>query len=368
MWTHVWRLRIGNWPLAVALTVVACSTAPGRRDTAPAPSSSIAGPRLTAQQSGTTRRLQAVSPVDSHVVWASGLGGTFVVTTDGGTTWRAAVVPGADSLEFRDVEGINASTAYLLAAGSGSASRIYKTTNGGRSWTLQFQNRNPQAFYDCFDFWTPSRGITFSDAAGGRFPVVRTENGATWEDIGTRMPEPLPAEAAFAASGTCLTTLGERQAWIATGGAPLARVFATADGGNSWRANETPLVAGQAAGGFTIAFRDSLNGILAGGTLDTANTRPNNRVAVTGNGGRSWQLVSPPPFAGAVFGLSYVPGAGRQIVVATGPGGAAWSANEGRSWSELKGIGDYWAVAFAGKSGWLVGTDGRILAVSFKDN
>jgi photosystem II stability/assembly factor-like uncharacterized protein len=302
------------------------------------------------------------------VVWASGLGGTFVVTTDGGKTWRAAVVPGADSLQFRDVEGINASTAYLLAAGSGSASRIYKTTDGGRSWRLQFQNHNPEAFYDCFDFWTPVRGIAFSDAAGGQFPVVRTENGVNWEDIGSRLPQPLADEAAFAASGTCLTTQGARQAWIATGGASSARVLTTGDGGDSWRANETPLIAGEAAGGFTIAFRDSLNGMLGGGTLDTANTRPSNRVAVTGDGGRSWRLVSPPPFPGAVFGLSYVPGAGRQIVVATGPGGAAWSADEGRNWSELKGVTDFWAVAFAGKSGWLVGTDGRILGVSFKND
>src|ERR1700739_4947467 len=56
-------------------------------------------PTLTVQQSGTTNRLQAISPVNSRVVWASGLGGTYTVTTDGGKTWHAGVVSGAETLQ-----------------------------------------------------------------------------------------------------------------------------------------------------------------------------------------------------------------------------------------------------------------------------
>ena len=64
-------------------------------------------PTLTPQNSGTTQGLIAVSPVNKRVVWASGRGGTFTVTTDGGATWRSGVVPGAESLQFRDVEGVS---------------------------------------------------------------------------------------------------------------------------------------------------------------------------------------------------------------------------------------------------------------------
>jgi len=70
-------------------------------------------PTLTPQTSGTTQLLIAVSPVDSRVVWAAGAGGTYVVTTDGGETWTAAVVPGAESLQFRDVYGVSDKIAYL---------------------------------------------------------------------------------------------------------------------------------------------------------------------------------------------------------------------------------------------------------------
>ena len=101
------------------------------------------------------------------------------------------MVPGAETLQFRDVEGVSAKVAYLLSIGTGTDSRIYKTADGGATWTLQFQNQDPDAFYDCFAFWTPNRGLTQSDAVNGRFPVLRTTNGTTWQDIGDNLPPAL---------------------------------------------------------------------------------------------------------------------------------------------------------------------------------
>jgi len=96
---------------------------------------SVHQPTLTPQNSGTTLGLIVVSPVNSRVVWASGRAGTFVVTTDGGQTWRSGVVPGAAGLQFRDVQGVSDKVAYLLSIGPGAASRIYKTTDGGATWS-----------------------------------------------------------------------------------------------------------------------------------------------------------------------------------------------------------------------------------------
>ena len=76
------------------------------------------GPTLTPQVSGTTNRLQAVSPVNDQVVWASGTGGTYARTTDGGATWVSAQVPGAELLQFRDVEGVSAEVLDELGLGS----------------------------------------------------------------------------------------------------------------------------------------------------------------------------------------------------------------------------------------------------------
>ena len=206
------------------------------------------------QTSGTTQLLIAVSPVNSRVVWAAGTGGTYVVTTDGGETWKAAVVPGAENLQFRDVQGVSDEVAYLMSIGNNTTDfRIYKTVDGGANWKIQFMNETANAFYDCFAFSTPKRGIAHSDSVNGVFPDIRTTNGMTWHSIAPNMPPALPGEASFAASGTCITTQGGQNAWIATGGSTIARILATRDGGDTWNAYDTPLVSSPSAGAISVA-------------------------------------------------------------------------------------------------------------------
>jgi photosystem II stability/assembly factor-like uncharacterized protein len=337
-------------------------------------------PTLTPQDSGTTNGLISVWPVNPQVVWACGRNGTFTVTTNGGQTWNASVVPGAETLQFRDVQAFSASVAYLMSIGANPTDfRIYKTTDGGATWTMQFENQNPNAFYDGFAFWTPNRGIAHSDSFNGVFPDLRTTDGMTWQDISNNMPPALPGEFSFASSGTCVATQGGRNAWIATGGAAIARVLATRDQGDTWNAYDTPLFSSPSAGAFTLAFRDPFHGIVGGGDLDPGD--PNNaRTATSSDGGQTWTLTTAPPVTGAIFGLSYVgrtgggagDNLGRAVVVtANDPptfstGTAAWTPDEGNTWFTLPGVSGFWAVAFATpKAGWLVGTDGRILKISF---
>jgi len=308
------------------------------------------------------------------VVWASADSGTFALTTDGGDTWISRIVPGAEGLQFRDVQGVTERVAYLLSAGEGSDNRIYKTSDGGDTWSLEFQaGPDPRNFYDCFDFWSaesPDRGITFADGQDGRFPVIRTKNGKTWEDIGDLLPAAQAGEAGFAASGTCVTTQAGNRAWIGTGGGAKARILSTTDGGNSWTSHDVPgITQGTPTSGVvSVDFRDRFHGILGGGDV-VASTEPQNNVARSADGGATWTLATSTPFPGAVYGLSYVPGQLRLTVVATGPGGAAWSPDEGNSWSLLPGIANCWSVGFATrKAGWLVCSDGGIVKVSFTGN
>ena len=76
----------------------------------------------TIQNSNTAENLRGVSAVSTKVVWASGTHGTYLRTLDGGATWTASQVPGAEALDFRDVEAFSVDEAYLLAAGPGDQS------------------------------------------------------------------------------------------------------------------------------------------------------------------------------------------------------------------------------------------------------
>lgn len=358
---------------AVLLAALGCSdsstpTAASSAAASPglARASSQSGPTLTPQTSGTDKLLISVSAVNQRVAWAAGDGGTFTVTTDGGATWRAGVVPGAEGLQFRDVEGVSAKEAYLLSIGNGTDSRIYHTTDGGATWELQFQNQIPAAFYDCFAFWSPNHGFAFSDAVDGRFPVLRTTNGETWQDIGDDLPTAQPGEAGFSSGGTCTAVQGGKRGWIVTGGADVARVLVTDDGGDTWTAYPSPIATQGTpfSGNFSIDFRDPNHGILAGGDLLREGEVLAN-VATTSDGGRTWTLATPFPF-GNVFTLSYANKAGLRTVVAVARGGVAWSPDEGTTWVPLPGLVGFWSVSFANQNaGWIVGTDGRIVKVSF---
>jgi photosystem II stability/assembly factor-like uncharacterized protein len=316
-----------------------------------------------AQTSGTSVRLRGVSAVSRRVAWASGAGGTYARTTDGGRTWRAGQVPGAADLDFRDVDAFDADTAYLLAIGEGDRSRIYKTTDGGRRWTLQFRNRRAGAFYDCMAFWDARRGIAMSDPVDGRFLVVRTEDGGrTWNEIDpSGMPPALAGEGGFAASGTCVAVAGASDAWFGTGGPAGPRVFRSGDGGRTWTTTPVPLAAGKSAGVFSLAFEGAGRGVVVGGDYTKEQEAVGN-AALSFDRGRTWRAVEGAGRPGGYRScVAYVPGTRWLTLLAVGPSGSDYSADGGRTWAPLGAEGFHaLSVAPRGDTAWAVGEGGRV--------
>ena len=91
---------------------------PGMRILAAITALFLAAPAWTDQPSGVTARLRGVSAVSDRVAWASGSAGTVLRTGDGGATWQSMTVPGAEKLDFRDVDAVNEQIAYVLSIGS----------------------------------------------------------------------------------------------------------------------------------------------------------------------------------------------------------------------------------------------------------
>ncbi len=346
--------------VAAATLLLAVTAGCNRRDTV-----TSLTPVLEPQASGVAVRLQAVSAVSHDVAWVSGLEGTYARTTDGGATWTPGVVAGAESLQFRDVHAVDASTAYLLSAGPGDASRIYQTTDGGASWSLQYVNPDSAGFLDCFAFWDSETGVTYGDAVDGTLVILRTEDGEHWTQVSNAdVPPAQPGEGGFAASGTCVTTHGDGLGWIGTGAADTARVLRTEDRGRTWASHATPVVAGSAAGLTSVAFRDERHGVAVGGAIDRPEEWTLN-VVRTEDGGRTWTPGGRSIFPGAIYGAAYVPGSDPPLLVAVGPAGAAYSSDDGRTWGSLDTL-NYWGLDFASpNAGWIVGPEGRIVRVRF---
>jgi photosystem II stability/assembly factor-like uncharacterized protein len=315
----------------------------------------------TIQKSNTAENLRGVSAVSATVVWASGTHGTYLRTLDGGATWTAAQVPGAESLDFRDVEAFSTDEAYLLAAGPGDQSRIYKTTNGGKTWDSQFTNHEPKGFYDCMAFWDLNNGIAVGDPVGGKFELITTDDGVHWKPLSPiTIPPAIDGEGAFAASGSCIAVRDDVNVWFATGGS-AARVFRSSDRGKNWSAVTTPITHGtDSSGSFSIFFRDGEHGVLAGGDYKKPEQEGAN-LAFTEDGGATWKLapIQPQPFLSAVGYMDVSSGAD---LLAVGSAHAVFSDDSAQSKWKVYLDTNLNAIGFAApKDSWAVGPSGMIM-------
>lgn len=308
----------------------------------------------TPQQTGVDARLRGISAVSDTVVWASGTGGTVLRTTNGGNTWAAVNVPGAADLDFRDVDAFSDRVAYALSIGNGEASRIYKTVDGGQSWTLQLANTDPNVFLDAMAFWSQNEGVAYSDSIDGAFVIFRTADGKTWERIpAASLPPALDGEGAYAASGTNVAVHGDH-VWIGT---TASRVLHSPDRGRTWTVSRTPIATGEATGIFSIAFRNARVGLAVGGNYQKESEAVDN-AAVTSDGGTTWRLSK--GLAGYRSAVAYRPGS-KGTWVAAGPAGIDITEDDGMTWRPLDGAGGH-ALAFSpsGRVAWITGDTGRI--------
>jgi len=323
----------------------------------------FATPHWSNQSSGVTARLRGISALSERVAWASGSGSTVLRTSDGGTTWQKLTVT-TDTVDFRDIDAINAETAYVLSIGNGPDSRIYKTSDAGATWTLQFKNENPKAFLDAMSFWDANHGIVFGDSINGQIDILLTKNGGhTWSRLSSaNLPPALPSEGAFAASGTNIAVFSKSHAWIGTGGAAKSRVLRTSDGGRTWQVADTPIAAGQSSGIFSIAFRDPKHGVIVGGDYKKEKEAVNN-LAFTSDGGATWTLAK--GLSGFRSVVAYVPG--TKILVAIGPAGSDFSIDDGQTWKPVDGPGFDTFSFVPGKTiGWAAGAKGALAKLVFE--
>ncbi len=318
------------------------------------------------QSVDTTASFRGLSVVNKKVVWASGTGGIVIRTIDGGKKWSVMTVPGAEKLDFRDIEAFDKFTAYILSIGNGESSRIYKTMDGGKSWKEQFRNTNEKAFFDAIACFDEHSCIAMSDPVDGKFLLISTSNGGEKWEVNTKLnaPDAITGEAAFAASGTCLITAPGFETYIVTGGndarvlaGSYGRLFSSEGLGKyRWTSSQTPIVKGSAGSGiFSIARYGINNGVIVGGNYEKPN-EINSNLAFTTDAGKTWKLGS--GLSGFRSSVTYVD---KKTIIAVGTNGSDITRDGGKTWTKF---GDEELNAVAAeeddKSVWAVGPKGGV--------
>jgi len=171
------------------------------------------------------------------------------------------------------------------------------------------------------------------------------------------MPAALPEEGAFAASNSSLLLYGKSEVYFGTGG-PRARVFHSADLGETWTVAETPILSGKASEGIFSIVRAADTVVVVGGDYSEPNDA-RKTAAYSSDGGESWHLAEtlPTGFRSGVdtFDAGFV---------AVGLNGAETS-RDGIHWVHRDSPALN-AVAFISGKGWGVGAKG--LAAEFVDH
>ncbi len=324
---------------------------------------------LTAQQamvevltSGTNTSLRGLSVVTSNVIWVSGSNGTVGKSTNGGKNWKWMVVKGFEKTDFRDIEGFDASTAVIM--GVAEPAYILKTTDGGDSWKVVYENKTKGMFLDAMEFWNEDAGIVIGDPIDGRFSISRTfDGGNTWKDIPIdKRPLADSGEACFAASGTNIRALDKDEAVFITGGLK-SRLF------KRDKKILLPIVQGsETAGANSISVWDDNKRkggnkmVVVGGDFnDPASAEKN--CFITDNGGKTWYApkTNPHGYRSCVEFVS------KKDIFTCGLTGVDYSPNGGKSFNWIsKESFHVCRIAKKGSSIFLAGSNGKIGKIVWK--
>jgi photosystem II stability/assembly factor-like uncharacterized protein len=322
------------------------------------------------QNSHTTASLRGIHSVDGQVAWASGTEGTVLRTADAGTDWqRCPTPPDADKLDFRGIQAFDRNTAIVMSSGKGNLSRLYKTTDGCKSWKLLFTNPDKEGFWDAIQFVTPKVAWILGDPIPSSHPnrkaqfvIYLTENGGvSFKRQGYPTLEADPSTSgAFAASNSSLLISPSQNlhgwCWFGAGGIAGPRIFhggyysdVTERDGFSpiaeirWEQAVVPLATGAASGVFSIALQGSEKNderdwifhahlvAVGGNYLKPDETLGN--ASFTMDGGQHWNPAQTSPHG---YRSSVAYDTNTKTWITVGPNGTDISRDNGRNWNALK--------------------------------
>lgn len=318
-------------------------------------------PSVEVLTSGTKTSLRGLSVVNDNVVWVSGSGGTVGKSSNGGKNWKWMTVKGFEKTEFRDIEAFDGSTAVIM--GVAEPAYILKTTDGGDTWKVVYENKTKGMFLDAMDFRNSDYGMVVGDPINGKIFLAETTNGGdTWQELQDNRPVADSGEAFFAASGSNIRVTGNKSYFIVSGGT-RSRLFSETG------KTDLPLIQGkETTGANSIDVFDNINGklsklmVVVGGDFNADSSAKDN-CFITTDGGKTWKAPKVPPhgYRSCVEFLS------KDDLLACGLTGVDYSYNNGKSWQWIsKESFHVCRIAKLGSAIYLAGNNGKIGKITWR--
>ena len=298
--------------------------------------------------------VRALEIVDENTIIFSGYGGLIGVSNDAGTTWDTTRVEfEGNNPAFR---ACDAHKDQMFIASIESPGLIFKIDmNDLNRQVLIYHNTNPNVFLDAMSFTDEGIGIVMGDPQEKCLTIIRSHaDESNWEEVKCKhIPSVKKGEAAFAASNGNISII-DQNVWIVSGGG-ASRCFHSNDGGQKWKAYNTPMKqGGPMTGAFAVSFKDTRTGIIIGGDWENKNDN-NGNLCITRDGGQTWELISEGAGPGYRSSIIWSP-TDPHTCVAIGSEGIDISHDEGLTWESLSTEGYFTGrITPDGKTLWLAG-------------
>lgn len=307
--------------------------------------------------------IRAILP-DQQKIWYAADDGRFgFYDFSNNTTYEKRIVFDSLKLDFRSIAD-NAKSIFIINAGSPAL--LYKMDKLTLKPKLVYRETHKKAFYDSMKFWNEEEGIAFGDPIEDCFSILITRDGGdSWTKLScSDLPKIVDGETAFAASNTNIV-IKDNHCWIVSGG-KKARVFYSADKGQTWEVFETPITqGGKMTGIFTADFYDAQTGIIAGGNYESQKVNLGNK-AMSKDGGKQWELVADGSGFGYASCIQFVPGSDGMEIVSVGNSGLSYSSDGGLTWKRLLKDTTLYTIRFLNEKTAFAAGKNKIIRIRFK--